>query len=311
MKSAIRRLFPGASRPLETNSPALWLAHLSDSMEANRVLSARTIAMSIRASRQPRKFRDVEFKCFSQFGDDGIVQYLVHMLNIEERTFVEFGVEDYREANTRFLLVSDNWRGLVMDGSATNVARIKSDPICWRHDLTAASAFIDAENIDSLIDGAGISGDIGLLSVDIDGNDYWVWKAISVVRPVIVVCEYNSVFGPERAITIPYDPRFTRANAHYSHLYFGASLPALVALGAQKGYSFVGSNSAGNNAYFVRSDRIGSVPVLTAAEGYVCSRFRESRDETGGLSYLAGDSRLEVIRGLPVLNVETGQMEAV
>ena len=125
--------------------------------------------------------------------------------------FVEFGVETYVEANTRFLLRHRGWSGLVMDGSAANVARIRSDPIFWRYNLKAVEAFITRENIDSLIESQGLRGDIGLLSIDIDGNDYWVWEAVSVVRPAIVVIEYNARFGTDAAVTVPYDPGFVRA----------------------------------------------------------------------------------------------------
>ena len=311
MKEVLRSLFQAAPEPFDMALLDRRMSVLLEAMNVERMLAAKAIAMSIRASCEPRRLEDVEFKCYSQFGDDGIIQYLVHMLGIELRTFVEFGVEDYRESNTRFLLLNDNWRGLVIDGSGENVARIKSDPIFWRQDLTAVAAFIDTGNINRLIDEAGFSGELGILSIDIDGNDYWVWESIETVRPLVVICEYNSVFGPDRAISIPYDPAFFRGDVHHSYLYYGASLPALVKLGKRKGYAFVGSNSAGNNAYFVRSDRLGRISEITAAEGHVSSKFRESRDAEGRFSYLSGSARLEAMRGLPVVDVTTGRVEAL
>ena len=254
-------------------------------------------------------FADVEFSVFSQFGDDGIIQWLIHRLPGIPDTFVEFGVENYREANTRFLLINDNWRGLVMDGSGWNIAAIRYDPISWRHDLQSVCAFVTAENIDQLLLDSGFAGDIGLLHVDIDGNDYWVWRSLTAVRPAIVVVEYNSVFGPEREITIPYSPEFDRRAAHFSNLYWGASLPAFCDLARSKGYDFVGSNTAGINAYFVRSDLHHGLKVLTPAQGYVLSRFADSRDPEGRLSYLRGDKRLAALTGLPVINTRTGARE--
>ena len=97
------------------------------------------------------KINDSEFKIFSQFGDDGIIQYLIHQLDVSHRTFVEFGVENYAEANTRFLLMNDNWRGLIMDGSAAHIRQITNDPIYWKFDLTTVHAFVDVENINQLI----------------------------------------------------------------------------------------------------------------------------------------------------------------
>jgi hypothetical protein len=120
---------------------------------------------------------------------------------------------------------------------------------------------------------------------------------------VIVVVEYNSTFGSKQAVSIPYDAGFERSRAHYSQLYWGASLRAFCSLGTRKGYAFVGCNSAGNNAYFVRRDRLGPLIELDPQEGYVESRFRESRDSDGQLTYLAGKDRLREIATLPVVDV--------
>src|SRR5262245_52583527 len=165
--------------------------------------------------------QDFEFRVFSQFGDDGIIQYLVRTLCPTSKVFVEFGVEDYAESNTRFLMQLCNWRGLVIDSSTENVGRLKARSYFWRHDLTAIAAFVTAENINDLISMGGLHGEIGLLHIDIDGNDYWVWKALDVVSPLIAVIEYNSVFGIDRAITVPYDPHFVRHSASPTGLYFG------------------------------------------------------------------------------------------
>lgn len=253
--------------------------------------------------------REAEFKVFSQWGDDGIIQYLIRMVQPAVDKFVEFGVENYEESNTRFLMLHNNWRGLIIDGSADHISHVRKDPIYWRHSLTAVNAFVTAENIDGLLQTHGYGGLIGLLHIDIDGNDYWVWKAITNTIPDIVIVEYNSVFGPDRAITVPYQPDFVRSRAHYSYLYAGASLAALCDLAAEKGYAHVGCNSAGNNAYFVRKDKIGSLRPLTASEGFVQARFRESRSEDGALSYAELDQQRKLISSLPVFNVRTQQVE--
>jgi len=249
--------------------------------------------------------RGAEFRVFSQFGEDGIIQYLIRHVGIENEIFIEFGVEDYSESNTRFLLVNDNWRGLVMDGGDRHVAFLRRTGLDWRHDIEAKVAFIDRDNINGLIASAAISGDIGLLSVDIDGNDYWVLDEIDVVSPRILVVEYNSNFGPEAAVTVPYDPVFERGRAHWSHLYWGASLAALNALATRKGYALVGGNSAGNNAFWVREDVLGDLPRMTLDQAYAVSRFCESRDESGGLTYVRDRrARLAIIRNLPLWDAE-------
>ncbi len=249
--------------------------------------------------------KDSEFKVFSQWGEDGIIQFLLKSLQIERDIFVEFGVQDYRESNTRFLLTNNNWSGLIIDGSESYIKFIKNDPIYWRYNLKAVSAFVTSENINDLLLDNGIEGEIGLLSVDIDGNDYWVWKAIHAVKPVIVIAEYNSRFGPSKAVTTPYSPDFVRSEAHYSMIYYGASLKALCLLAEQKGYAFVGCNSAGNNAFFIRRDlKPDHIPELTAEKGYVASQFRESRDEKGQLIFLSADDEAKVLDSLPLTKVE-------
>jgi hypothetical protein len=154
-------------------------------------------------------------------------------------------------------------------------------------------------------------GDIGLLSIDIDGNDYWVWQAINVISPRIVICEYNSVFGRNNPVSVPYGEQFNRTVAHHSNLYFGASLKALCLLGEQKGYVFVGSNSAGSNAFFVRKDFALNVSAMDCQTGYVKSKFRESRNERGHLTYVSGNDRIKLIENLRVIDVEQHNEKSV
>jgi hypothetical protein len=273
--------------------------------DVTRLLLGKQLANQVRQHGVYENIRDAEFKAFSQFGDDGILQYLINQTCPEHHTFIEFGVQDYSEANTRFLLVNDNWRGLIMDGDEQAMSALRKDEIYWRHDLTAVGVFVTRENINQLFRDNGFSGEIGLLSIDIDGNDYWVWEAIDSVDPVIVTVEYNSVFGAQHAISVPYDPAFYRTKAHFSNLYWGASLKAWCTLAEKKGYAFIGCNLNGNNAHFVRKDKLGKIPVKTAEQGYVESRFRESRDVFGNLTYLRGEQRLEAIKDMQVVNVQT------
>ena len=254
-------------------------------------------------NRKSRNLHENEFKVFSQWGEDGIIQFLLRHITIQERIFIEFGVGDYTESNTRFLLKQDNWKGLLIDGSATNTSKIRSSQEHWQHDLTIECAFITKDNINQLISKNGVAGEIGILSVDIDGNDYWIWEAINCVNPAIVICEYNSLFGPAAAVSTPYDEAFYIFKAHFSGLYWGASVAAFHHLGKKKGYSLVGSNTAGNNLFFVRDDLLGSLPSLGPDQAYVQSRFRISRDRDGKLSYLTAEQCLKLIAGLPLIDV--------
>lgn len=281
-------------------------APLRNYADKQRILTGRHLSWHVRDLKDIDTFADIEFSVFSQFGDDGIIQWLLHRIALPE-TFVEFGVGNYREANTRFLLVNNNWRGLVMDSDPGNIKYITRDDIYWRHHLAASCNIITTDNINDILTVHGYTGDIGILHIDIDGNDYWVWKAVTAVRPAIAIIEYNSVFGPHQPITIPYDPGFARAAIPFSHLYFGASLPALCDLATAKGYDFVGCNTAGNNAYFIRSDVPHRLTPLTAAEGYVQSKFSESRNWRGRLTYIRGWQRNTRLHGVPVINTRTGE----
>jgi hypothetical protein len=198
-----------------------------------------------------------------------------------------------------------------MDGSEDNMRNVKAEKLYWKYNLTALPLFITKENINSVIKEQDYEGEIGLLHIDIDGNDYWVWKEINVISPVIVIVEYNSVFGPESPWTVPYDKDFDRNKHHFSNLYFGASIPAFCDLANEKGYHFIGCNSNGNNAYFVRKDKMKELRPLKANEGFVYSQFRESRDKNGNLTYLSGDARLKEIAGMPVINTRTGKTEKI
>jgi hypothetical protein len=259
-----------------------------------------------------RSLADAEFQVFSQWGDDGIIQYLVNKLDIPNKVFVEFGVENYKESNTRFLLINNKWSGLVIDGSKANIDYIKQDVVSWSNDIHATNAFITTDNINGLIGdflAKGYPSEIGILSVDIDGNDYWVWEKIDVVNPVIVIAEYNAVFGAENAWTIPYKADFYRLENDNTYQYWGTSLKALCLLAERKGYHFVGCNSNGNNAYFVRKDKIKDLKPLQCAEGFMEAAFREYVDANGDRP--AGAKRLQLIKGRQIFNVEKGQLETI
>jgi hypothetical protein len=285
------------------SAPAL----LAKGMEVSLINQCLILARENRQKERISSLIEVEFRGFSQWGEDGILDWLVERLPGIPETFVEFGVENYHESNTRLLLWLRNWRGLVIDGSQAHIENIRNQDVSWRFDLMAISAFIDCDNINDLILSGRLEDEIGLLSIDIDGNDYWIWNSISVVRPVIVVCEYNAIFGDLRRITTPYRADFQRSRAHYSNLYFGASIQALIDLGKTKGYSFVGTNSNGCNAFFVRDDRASE--ILGALDGIssCSSRFRESRDVSGSLTFARGNERLDIIRHMLVYDLDLKQ----
>jgi hypothetical protein len=181
-----------------------------------------------------------ERKVCSQNGEDGVIEALFETLGETNRYFVEFGVGDAVECNTAALL-SRGWRGLMMD-----VRGVSMNPLA-----TVQREFVTAENINALFGKYGVPEGFDLLSIDIDGNDFWVWREIKA-RARVVVIEYNSSFGPTECCAIVYDPYFTFLNTDY----FGASLLALKKLGEQKGYTLVHCDRHGVNAFFVANEAL-------------------------------------------------------
>lgn len=278
--------------------------------EKELFLSARSFVNEV-CNKKIQSLEEVEFQVYSQFGEDGIIQWLIHNVDIESKTFIEFGVEDYYEANTRFLLMNNNWTGLVMDGSEENIEHIKNWEWFWKYDLTAIAAFITKDNINQLIVDAGFKGDIGILSIDLDGNDWWILNTIVCVSPRILICEYNNIYGAEKKVSVPYDEEFVRTKKHFSNLYWGCSIAALCSWAEDNGYYYMGSNSAGNNAFFVRKDCINLDMVPANACVYIESKYRESRNQAGGLTYLRGIDRLKCIKSMELFEIETGCVDII
>lgn len=275
------------------------------------VLSARAIMLSENWRiapdfENPFWIQEKEFRVYSQFGDDGIIQWLLYSLNINNGKFIEFGVGDYYESNTHFLLINNRFAGFVIDGSKENIDTVRQSTMYWRYNLSANQHFIDSDNVQDLLAGSGFKK-IELLHIDLDGNDYWILRALdfSDLDPDILILEYNSTFGNERAISVPYDPSFSRISAHHSGKYFGASLPALNSLAQSKGYYFIGCNSAGNNAYFLADRFLSKIPKTDIYDGFQRAGFRESRDKLGKLTFSDADQDLNQIRGMPVIDITT------
>jgi len=212
------------------------------------------------------------FKTYSQNDEDGIIQEIFRRIGSESRTFIEFGVQNGFECSTAKLLV-EGWRGLWLEANSKSVAEIRSNFQLYlsRGALTVGETMVTAANIDAAIDKAGFADGVDLLCIDIDNNDYWVWKAIKSIRPRVVVIEYNCSLRPPLSLVVPYDENASWSGGNY----FGASLSALVSLGREKGYRIVGCCFAGVNAFFVRDDLCGDhfVEPATAEEHYEPGRY--------------------------------------
>ena len=222
-------------------------------------------------NRDPRRILRHGYKVYSQNEEDGIVEEIFRRIGEGRKTFVEIGVEDGNENNTARLLV-DGWSGTWIEASHDFVANIRKDIVPgYEGRLAVKHAKATPDNVNGLIG----TGNIDLLSIDVDFNDYWIWKAIDA-RPRVVVVEYNATWHPPMSVTVPYDDRGCQIPGFINTNYFGASLEALVCLGREKGYRIVGCGFAGINAFFVREDLVGDkfLEPATAGEHYEPPRYR-------------------------------------
>lgn len=279
---------------------------LGESFESidRRALNLGRILAKQNEGLQSSNIQDFGFGIFSQWDEDGIIQELARSVPPEAHTFIEIGVEDFKESNTRFLMMKDNWRGFIVDASSRNMAVVKKSDYYWKFDLQSKAAFVCAENVNDLVLDSGFGENLGLLSVDIDGVDFHILNAIKDRRPHILVVEYNANFGPTEFVTVPYRPDFLRSKAHYSNLYYGASLGAIAVAAERMGLFLVGTNSAGNNAFFVREENTTAAHFRkTVQDAFTASRFREARNSRGLLTFDVQDG-LQKIAHLPLERVD-------
>lgn len=240
-----------------------------------------------------------EYSLYSQNGEDGIIRYLFSEIGASSRMFLEFGF-GVTENNGLRLVLEEGWSGVFVDGSGASVRAfnkaIKKKGIA---NVKAIQQFLDLENLRPTILESGLPEQIDMLSIDVDGNDYWFWKEITCLKPLVVVIEYNASLGPELSLTVPYDPLFDRKGKHRSGFYHGASLTALVRLAHKKAYALVGCDSKGVNAFFVRRDCLPpSIPEVLPSTAYRPHARRAIR------SGLSSEEQFAMIKDMPFLAVE-------
>lgn len=200
------------------------------------------------------KLKDTGFRVFSQFEEDGKLLYIFSVIGMENKIFIEIGSDDGINSNCANLAFNFGWYGLFIDGNLTSIKRGKKFyrkyPHPWSYSPKFLCAQVKRENINNLIENEGFIGETGLLSIDIDGNDYWVWDALEIVSPKVVIIETHSEFGYNN-IVVPYDPDYFFPGKH--PVYHGASPVAMTKLANKKGYRLVGANELGFNFIFMKN----------------------------------------------------------
>lgn len=282
-----------------------------EEIQKELILKAKLLSVKNRYFKKIKDLSDIEFQVYSQWGEDGIIDWLINKYPEIPKSFLEIGTQDYKESNTRFLLINKNWNGFIIEADKAAVKDIKSQRIYWKHNLRAINEFITKDNINNVIKKFNIPKKIGLLSLDIDGVDYWVLKKLSALDPSIIVCEYNSLFGQKKSVTVPYKSNFIRSKEHYSNLYYGASINAFIDLMKKKNYFLIGTNSAGNNAFFVKKNIWNKVKKLIITKKVFVSKFRESRNIKGVLTFLEKKKSLELIKNKFMIDLKDNSKKKI
>ena len=199
------------------------------------------------------KFEDAGFRVYSQNDEDGLLLYIFSMIGTTNKTCVDIAFGSPYGANTTNLICNWGWHGFLIEGGSVGDSEkfFKSHPDSMIFPPTLRKIWITAENVNQVLSESNMIGEIDLLSLDVDGQDYWILKNINVISPRVIVAEYLDILGPEKALTVPYKPDFNRFDLHPD--FFGASLPAFVKLCREKGYRLVGVNRYGFNAFFVKN----------------------------------------------------------
>jgi hypothetical protein len=257
----------------EVLEPANWGRVLHEVASANQgvqQLLSRSYRDGLRRNLPLPELAETELRCFSQNGEDGILLYLFSLVGTTNKKVVEICAGNGIECNAANLIINHGWSGLLIDGDAGNIATGRRFYHSCRDTFACppvlVPAWVTAENVNSLVADHGFAGEIDLLSLDLDGMDYWVWKALTAVRPRVVVLEFNYRWGPERAVTVPYRADF-RVEGNKHPWCCGASLGAFVKLGRQRGYRLVGTHRLDFNALFLRADTGADLfPEVSVAE---------------------------------------------
>jgi hypothetical protein len=254
----------------------------------------------------------VNYKVFSQHGEDGIIQYFIKLLNLKKIRFIEIGTEDYGESNTRYIYQTMNCEGLIIDPYKCLNQQIQKHISLISNKLKIHNDYICKENILYVLKKYNFNKNIDLFSIDIDGIDYWIIKELPKKLSKIFIAEYNPFFGPKLEITVPFKRNFNRTKYHYSNLCYGASLKALINLMKEKEYTFFGSNSKNTNAFFISNDYVELIkiekPDTRNLEKFTDCNIRESKDKNGNFNFKENGKILEEIKNVEVYNIATNKI---
>lgn len=314
MKSVLRRIGSYlASRIVETQSRAVPSNSELSQMQIEQANFQLLAKMHYAQTGQAESLSDLKFGCFSQNDEDAQLLYIFTLVGAKNQIAVEMCASDGIECLAANLIICQGWKALLVDGDRQAIERGRAfyaalKKTCLQQPVFAHN-WIGRDNVNQIMEKHGFSGEVDLLSLDLDGNDYHIWEAIETINPRVVVVEYNSVWPVAGvAKTVPYDEQFKlEYDSEFSLHYCGASLGAFQKLAGKKGYRLVGIESRyGFNAYFMRKDVGADIfpqidPEEAIEKNSHCmthtKAFRSNSDE-------AFQKRLKEIQEMPWIDVD-------
>jgi len=255
MKSLLRKLLKRLLIDFPDREQIAWLSQQILNSQASQRMLFLHYQQLCNLKRPLPKLEDVGFRVYSESDEDGLLLYIFSLIGTLNKVCVDIAFGSPYGANTTNLILNSGWTGLLIDGnrhlveSGRRFFEAHNDTRVYPPKMI--HAWVTIENINGLVRDNGVTGDVDLLSLDVDGVDYWIWKSLDVIQPRVVIVEYQDIWGPEKSVTVPYKPDFTHPNGSFD--YCGASLNAFVKLSRSKGYRLIGCNRYGFNAFFMRN----------------------------------------------------------
>ena len=277
---------------------------------------ARGLGFSLMLAQRPatasfRDLWDAEFRVYSQWGEDGILNFLSEALMLDRPNVLEVGSGNFTECNGRFLADFRSASVVAVDMRTDLIKSMKSMDLYWRSRIYGLQEYAQPGNIREIQQHAeSLIGPIDILSLDIDGNDYYVLEQAELSSVSVLVLEYNALFGSGFPVSVPRDDSFDRTEAHYSNLYFGASLPAWIHQLSRRGFTFVGTTRSSVNAFFCADNLVDRLPIKTPDQGslerYTEVTVREGRNKEGEPTFFDSRKGRDLIQQLPLVDVSSG-----
>ena len=253
------------------------------------------------------------FKVFSQDTEDGIIQFLLKSLKINNVKFVGIGTQDYSESNTRYLYETMRCDGLIIDPFPNLKSKVNSILRLWKNTLSIHNEFINSKNVNDVLKKYSFEKNIDIFSIDIDGIDYWILDSLPEKISKIFVIEYNPYFGPEKEISTPNIDNFDRFKYHPTGFCWGASLKAIVNLMEKKGYTLIGTNRMHMNSFFVLKELAEKInikkPDINNLSEFTDVKFNVLK--TSKKKYASFSDVEKLIKDLKVFDLKTNKLKKI